>query len=79
MANGFESILERNLEPAVKNLLDQFSTVIDNVVDFGTKIYWWDISVDGADERITGNMFLRNQLEILDAISILVKHSSIEP
>jgi hypothetical protein len=79
MDKDFESILDRSLEPDLKVLLGQFSTVVDNLVDFGAKIFWWDISLKGGDEKITGNMFFRNYLETLDAISILVKYSSVEP
>lgn len=73
------NIIDRTMNQDLKELLAEFSKIIDNLTDFGAKIHFWDIEKGGGDEKIPGNMFLRNFLETIDAISILVKHSSIEP
>lgn len=73
------NLIVRDLDENLKKLLDQFSTVTNRLIDFGAEIYSWDIQKGGGDEKVPANMFLRNFLETLDAISILIKNSSIEP
>lgn len=81
MTEPVEDIFPRNeKQPEVDNLLLQFSKGIDEVVNFGTHILKWEVSeATGSDENIPIAMMLRHILELTDAISILVKHSSIDP
>jgi hypothetical protein len=79
MYKAIDDILPRD-QAEVKTELEKLSSSIENVVDFGTHLLKWQ-----ADRRLSGDdvivpiLFLRNILEIGDAISILIKNSSIDP
>ncbi|MDP1728487.1 MAG: DUF5677 domain-containing protein [Bacteroidota bacterium] len=65
-----------NLTPA----LNHFVQGIENLVNFGVQIVGWDLDQEGkSDEHLPPILFLRNYIEVIDAISILVRHSSIDP
>jgi hypothetical protein len=50
------------------------------MVNFGSNLIKWDVEiVRGEEEILPPILFLRNYLEYLDACSILMKQSSIEP
>ncbi|MGK0447478.1 MAG: hypothetical protein ACJA2M_001252 [Polaribacter sp.] len=79
MYKAIDDILPRD-RTEVKTELEKLSSSIENVVDFGTHLLKWQ-----ADRRLSGDdvivpiLFLRNILEIGDAISILIKNSSVDP
>lgn len=79
MYKAIDDILPRD-QTEVRAELEKLSSSIENVVDFGTHLVKWQ-----ADKRLSGDdgiipiLFLRNILEISDAISILIKNSSIDP
>ena len=75
-----DNILPRKANEHLQNILDQCSEAIDEVVNFGTHIVKSDIEQerDGKDHHIP-TLFLRNIIELVDSISILVKQSSIDP
>jgi hypothetical protein len=60
----------------LKNLSDN----LKRVVNFGTHILKWDIEKkrNGRDKNVP-SVFLRNSIELGDAISLLIEKSSIEP
>jgi len=61
-------------------LLTQFSSSMDELVNFGTHILSWDLAeATGGDENLPVTLIFRNILGNLNAISILVKRSGIYP
>lgn len=81
MEESIESILPRQIKsPEIKDLLENFSNGIEQVVNFGTHILNWELkSAKGGDENIPIAMMLRHIIELTDSISILVRKSSIDP
>ena len=68
------------LEKEILEVLDRFSGILTEVRNFGTHVLKWSCEVSrGGYDSAALIMFFRNILEILDAISSLVKKSSIEP
>lgn len=73
-------VLPRESEEELTNILAKFSSLIDDAVNFGTHLIKWDADKKkSGDENIPPLLFLRNILELGDAISILVRNSSIDP
>jgi hypothetical protein len=68
-------------EPEVFELLSRFSEVIDEAVNFGSRVFkWCNASLDGkADKEVPLILLFRHVLELLDAVSILIKESAAEP
>jgi hypothetical protein len=64
----------------LKPVLDRLSSLLDESVYFGTYILKWDIEKlrEGKDNNIP-SVFLRNIIELADAISILIRNSSVDP
>ena len=80
MTKPVNEILPREIDPGVEQLLLKFSTLIDEFVNFGTQVFKWVIEESrGTDEQMPLLMFFRDMLEKVDSISILVRHSSIDP
>ena len=74
-----DDVLPRNIENDLEVLLIKFSTLINDGVNFGTNLMKWDSEKQRAgDENMPPLLFLRNIIELSDAISILVKSSSID-
>jgi hypothetical protein len=64
----------------LKVVLDQFSSSIDELVNYGSHVLSWDLAeATGGDENLAVTLIFRNILENLDAISILIKRSGIDP
>lgn len=68
-------------EPEVFKLLAKFSEVIEETVNFGSLVFkWCNESLEGkADKEVPLILLFRHVLELLDAVSILIKESSAEP
>ena len=80
MTEPVNEILPRELNPDIAQILQKFSSLIDEFVNFGTHIFKWVIEESkGTDEQMPLLMFFRDMLEKADSISILVRHSSIDP
>lgn len=73
-------VLPRVADKELQKILDEFSRTIDEAVNFGTHLLLWDAETkrEGKDNNIP-TLFFRNIIEIADSISILIKHSSIDP
>lgn len=69
---------EENIE--LNKILNNLSDNLKKVVNFGTHILKWDIEKkrNGRDKNVP-SVFLRNSIELGDAISLLIRKSSIEP
>lgn len=80
MTEPVKDLHPKEIEPEVKKLLNQFSDLISETVNYGTHILNWDVQkATGSDENIPITLMLRHILELTDSISILVKESSIDP
>ena len=74
-----QEIIPRILDSNLEKVLEEFGTGIDQLVNFGSNIIAWDMEKkDGGDEDLPPILFLRNFIEEIDAISILVRKSSID-
>jgi len=76
-----DTLLPPDIQPEVKELLSVWSSKIDEVAAYGTIILDW-VGLSGklkGDEEVPVLMSFRNSLELIDAISILVRNSSIDP
>lgn len=65
---------------ALSDYLNQTSTKIDLLVNFGSWLFMW-CSKDNrlsTEDKIVCLVLLRRALEIIDSISILIRHSSID-
>lgn len=73
-------ILNRELDPGLASVLDRRSALIQETADFGTYVLDWCFrEAGGSDGTLAPIYLLRQTLEILDSISILVRASSIDP
>lgn len=78
--NPVENFIPRSLDPEVARLLLQYSGFLEEIVNYGSNIMSWEpIDSFKGEQALPISLFLRNYLSYVDACSILVKHSSIEP
>src|SRR6185312_6406865 len=75
-----EKFIDRgDLEEEYKVLLNELSGNVEECVNFGSHLVSWLFQIPNGNEvDLPIIMFLRNILDELDAISILIKYSSIE-
>lgn len=79
MYKSIEDILPRE-QNEVKAELIKLSSSIDIAVDFGTHLLKWQADkMQSGDDHLVPILFFRNILELADAISILIKSSSVDP
>jgi len=76
-----ENFIPRNSNnPGVEKILGEYSTALDEIVNFGSNVFCWSSEkIHGGEELAPLFFSFRHIFEVLDAISILVKYSSIEP
>lgn len=69
-----------NTSKELQPILAKFSMLLNESVNYGTHLLKWDIEMEreGKDNHIP-SVFLRNIIELADAISILINNSSIDP
>ena len=79
--NPIPEILPREiLDAHLREVLGQLSLGLERTANFGTHIMQWFADVHSPEKhRIVFIMLLRQYLELLDAVSILVRQSSIDP
>ncbi len=66
--------------PELEKILNSFADGLDSIVDFGSQILKSDFeNTLGKDEVLPIIMSLRHFLDLIDAISILIRKSSIDP
>ena len=76
---AIKEVLPRKQDKTLSKTLNQFARLIEDAINFGTHIAKWDAAKKRkGDSTLPPLLFFRNLLEIGDAISILVKKSSIE-
>jgi hypothetical protein len=75
-----DDFIPRDLPLNIQEILDKYSNWLDEIINFGSNVILWDTeNVKGQEEFLPPILFLRNLLEYVDACSILIKKSSIEP
>lgn len=80
MTEPVENIISRSRGSVLESVLTKYSLRISELVNFGSNIIKWDIeSQQMNDEDLPPILFLRNFIEQFDAVSILIKESSVEP
>jgi Family of unknown function (DUF5677) len=64
----------------LKTILDKLGSLLHESVSFGTHILKWDVEKlrEGKDNNMP-SVFLRNIVELADAISILISNCSVDP
>jgi hypothetical protein len=78
--NPIDNFIPRDLEPQVQKLLTRYSEFLEEIVNYGSHIMTWKPNdFFKGDEALPISLFFRNYLSYVDACSILVKYSSIEP
>jgi len=78
--NPIENFIPRDLNPNVAKMLLQYSEFLEEIVNYGSNIMTWKpLDYVKGDQALPISLFLRNYLSYVDACSILVKYSSIEP
>jgi len=76
----FEKFIPRSIRPDIKKLLDHFSDLIEEVVNYGFQVFGWCVDkATKGDENAVAFLMYRNIFEIIDAISLLVRYSCSEP
>jgi hypothetical protein len=72
--------LGREIEPEVGKMLSQLADKVDELAMFGSRIIEWDIGQSkSGDHQLPAVLFLRNYMELIDSIAILIRNSSIDP
>ena len=80
MYNPVDDIIPRKPEPEIEELMNKLNVVISKFVDFGSNILKWDTEVKRTEAYNTPIMMsYRHFLELVDAISILITQSSVDP
>ncbi len=74
-------LLPRHSDSEVQRILDALAESLDEVVNFGTHVFvWQNNACEGkADEVAPVSQLFRHLLEMVDAVALLVRSSSIEP
>ncbi|OIN59837.1 DUF5677 domain-containing protein [Arsenicibacter rosenii] len=80
MFEGIEEIIPRKLQPDVSAVAEKVSSTVDSFVDMGSRLLKWDIDKQRKEEyHLPVLMSFRHTLEMADAGSLLIRHSSAEP
>lgn len=76
-----DNVVPRSIENSnTKAILDKLANGLEEFINFGSWILKWDTEkMHGGDENIPITMSFRHFIELTDSISILVRHSSIDP
>lgn len=78
--NNSEHLIDRNFDDRLRPILDKLCLKIRDTVDFGAEIIKWDLEEQtGGEYLLPALLFLRNQIELFESISTLIKDSLIEP
>lgn len=74
-----EDFIPRNIPPEIQKILNQYSSVLEELVNFASVAAIW-CTEEVQDEKLTPLHFsFRHIFELIDAISVLVKYSCIVP
>jgi len=82
MENIMEDFLGKNLRADVRGILNKYGDGIDRLVAFGSQLIDWDLTREAGEKKdgyLVPILFLRNYIENIDAIGILVRHGASDP
>lgn len=81
MSEPNENFIPRNIEnPEIQEILDEYSSVLEEVVNFASVVAKWCAEgIHGGEELAPVQLSFRHIFELIDAISVLVKYSCIDP
>lgn len=74
-----KEIIPREVDPRIKDLLNHFSVLISECVNFGSNIFTWKKYSKIDAEVIAPPMLFRHFLDLTDSISILIKEGCADP
>lgn len=76
-----EEFIPREIDnQEISDILNHLSSLVEEVVNYGSHVFKWGIeSIKGGDENAPVFLMYRNIFELIDAISILIRNSCIEP
>jgi hypothetical protein len=76
-----DDFIPRNIEnPKIQEILNQYSSALEEVVNFASHVAKWSAEkIHGGEELAPLYLSFRHIFELIDAISVLVKYSCIEP
>lgn len=75
MTTPIKEILPREVPKNIVPTLKLFSDQLDEFVNFGTHIMYWDVNPKtNGEENIAPTMLFRHFLDLIDSVSILVEH-----
>jgi hypothetical protein len=76
----FELLTRSEEQPDIEKLLIDFSSLIEESVNFGTHILKWELNeAIGGDENVPVGLTIRHILDLLDSVSVLVRNSCADP
>lgn len=76
-----EDFIPRDIEcPEIQEILNQYSSALEEIVNFASRVaIWCAEKIHGGEELAPLYLNFRHIFELIDAISVLVKYSCIEP
>jgi len=73
---------EKKIRDDVKAILTKYGDSIDKLVTFGSDLIDWDLTREGVEKKdgyLVPILFLRNLIENIDAIGILILQGASDP
>jgi len=79
--NPMNEFIPREIDsPEIKSVLDHISSLIEEVVNYGSHVFKWGIdSIKLNYEDVPAFLMYRNIFELIDSISVLLRYSCVEP
>lgn len=75
-----EHFIPRQTNSEIQPLLDLFSELLEELVNFGSHIFSWDAKpATKGEENLPPTMLFRHYLDLLDSLSILAKQACGDP
>lgn len=74
-----ENIFPQEPNKTLEAILKKLAMGITELVSFGTHLIHWDFQIQRGKDTNIPTIFLRNCIELADAIAILIEKSSIDP
>jgi len=80
MTKPIQNLINRDIDTGLTKILNYLANGIDEFVNFGSNIIYWDLNKENGNEEedLPPILFLRNFLDEIDAISILIRSSSVD-
>ena len=67
-------------EPKISQILEHMSSLIEEVVNYGSHVFRWAIdSIKAGDENAPALLMYRHIFELIDSASVLVRNACAEP